>query len=241
MSQYGAVNALPLQYAAGINGVNALASLNAMNNMVNGANLNLASSLQNMGTSGGGPGQSTGFTPTFEATDRGIGGISSNDFNSWQNNFVNVISDQPPVNLQQTQQQTQQQATGPNGQQGAQQQGQGSFLNNLPNLGGPSPSLSQQKNVMQQPNNSLVNAASTMSPTSSVFATISSLPGQQQQNLFTLQTQYGNNGAVHNNGGGNNNGNTVQALQFQRADQLNMKMMGPSILALRGAHVAHGN
>ena len=71
------------------------------------------------------------------------------------------------------------------------------------------------KNVMQ----------GSSSPTNSVFAaTLSSLQGQQ--NLFNFQTQ------LHNG---------MQTVQFQRPDQLAMKMMGQSMAALRGGHVSHGN
>ena len=72
---------------------------------------------------------------------------------------------------------------------------------------------SMQKSVLQGMN------ASSTSPTSSsnVYATITSLP--QQSMSFTVQNPMGNG---------------MQAMQFQRPDQLAMKMMGPSILTLRG-------
>ncbi|XP_002155904.1 uncharacterized protein MAL13P1.336 [Hydra vulgaris] len=74
---------------------------------------------------------------------------------------------------------------------------------------------SVNKNVMQGP----------QSPTNSVFAaTLSSLQGQQ--NLFNFHTQ------LHNG---------MQTVQYQRPDQLAMKLMGQSMAALRGGHVSHGN
>ena len=68
--------------------------------------------------------------------------------------------------------------------------------------------------------------ASSASPTSSssVYATIASMPNQSM--AFTVQNPMGNG---------------LQAMQFQRPDQLTMKMMAPSILTVRNSQVPPGN
>lgn len=73
------------------------------------------------------------------------------------------------------------------------------------------------------PKNMVQGLPNSTSPTN-VLSTLSSLQGQQ--NMFSLQNQVGNG---------------MQNIQFQRPDQLTMKMMGSNLLALRGTHVAHGN
>ena len=194
------MNGLSLNaYATGLNNVNSLAALNAMNTMVNGNAITNLTNLQNLTGQG-----VTGFTPTFEnertLTQNGMNTLGNNaDFN-WPNNFVGVISDGTPY--QQTVNIT---SNGNNG------------LNNPSSFGLNMAFPSMPKNVMQ-------GLPTSTSPTNSVFATLSSLPGQQ--NMFTLQNQIGNG---------------MQAVQYQRPEQLAMKMMAPSLLALRGAHVAHGN
>ena len=194
------INGLSINaYPSGLNGVNGLAALSAMNNIVGSNQIANLTNLQNLTNH-----TVTGFTPTFE-TERGLSQASlnglagANDFNL-QNNFVGVIADGAPypqtVNITQT--------------NGSNLNGQTSFgLNmSLPTM---------QKNVMQ-------GLVASTSPTSSMLATLSSLPGQQ--NMFALQNQLGNG---------------VQAVQLRQPEQLAMKMMGPSILTLRGTHVAHGN
>ena len=80
----------------------------------------------------------------------------------------------------------------------------------------------QNVNMTSNRNNGLNNPLSGLNM--AFPSTLSSLPGQQ--NMFTLQNPIGNG---------------IQAIQYQRPEQLAMKMMAPSPLEVHGAHVAHGN
>ena len=77
-----------------------------------------------------------------------------------------------------------------------------------------------QKSLLQ----GMTAASSSPTSNSSVYATISSLP--QQSMAFAVQNPIGNG---------------LQAMQFQRPDQLAMKMMAPSILTVRNSQVPPGN
>ena len=192
------LNGLPLNaYTGNLSNVNSLAALNAMNTMVSGNTLPNLTNLQNLTGNG-----STGFTPTFEnersLAQAGLNNLgSSNDFN-WPNNFVSILSDNSPY------------------QQSVNITSDTNNLNTSFGLNMTFPSMSKT---------GIQGLTNTTSPTNSVFATLSSLPGQQ--NLFTLPNQVNN---------------TLQNVQLQRPEQLAaMKMMGNNVLALRGTHVGHSN
>lgn len=195
------MTSLPLNaYTNNLNNVNSLAALNAMSNIGTLPNLTNLQGLTGNGV--------TGFTPTFEG-ERSLGqaslnnmGNNTNDFN-WPNNFVGILSDDNPY-----QQNVNITSIGNN------------TINNSNSSFGLNMSFpSMPKNVMQ-------GLPSSTSPTSSVFASLNSLPGQQ--NMFGLQTQVSNN---------------MQNVQYQRPEQFNaMKMMGNSVLAMRGGgQISHGN
>jgi len=195
------MTALPLNaYTNNLNNVNSLAALNAMNNIGTLPNLTNLQGLTGNGV--------TGFTPTFEG-ERSLGqaglnnmGNNTNDFN-WPNNFVGILSDGSPY-----QQNVNITSNGNN------------TINNSNSSFGLNMSFpSMPKNVMQ-------GLPSSTSPTSSVFASLNSLPGQQ--NMFGLQNQVSNN---------------MQNVQYQRPEQFNaMKLMGNSVLAMRGGgQITHGN
>ncbi len=194
-----AVNA----YQAGMNSMNGIATFNAINGvpMVNGNNVSNVSGMQGIN----GQGLSAFPTPSYETeramVQNGLNNIGNNNDFNWPNNFVIADSNSYSQAMAITQ------------ANNANLTAANSFNMNL-NF----PAM--QKNLLQ----GMTVASSSPTSSSSVYATISSLP--QQSMAFTVQNPIGNG---------------LQAMQFQRPDQLAMKMMAPSILTVRNSQVPPGN
>ena len=192
-----AVNA----YQAGMNSMNGLAAFNALNSvgMVNGSGVGNVNGLQNIN----GQGLSAFPTPSYDTeramVQNGLSNIGNNNDFNWPNNFVIADSNAYSQAMAITQ---------ANNLSGA-----NSFNMNM-NF----PAM--QKGLLQ----GLTASSSSPTSSSSVYATISSMPNQSM--AFTVQNPMGNG---------------LQAMQFQRPDQLTMKMMAPSILTVRNSQVPHGN
>ena len=208
-------------YATGLNNV---AALNNAMNMVNGNGIANLANLQTL--------TNTGFTPTYEGERtlaqnglQNLGTANAADF-TWPSNFIGIMPDGTPY------------------QQSVNITSNGNTELNQASFGLNMSFPTMPKSVVQPVQNST-------SPTN-VLSTLSSLPGQQSMfSLQTNQSQVGNGLQGSGNGlqgsGGNGiqgGGNALQGgIEFQRSqDSMNMKMMAPNVLSLRGTHqVAHGN
>ena len=210
------------QYSNNVNQMSSL-SLNAYATGLN--NVAALNNAMNMAVNGNGIANlanlqtltNTGFTPTYEGertlAQNGLQNLGTQAADfTWPSNFIGIMPDGTPY------------------QQSVNISSNGNTELNQASFGLNMSFPTMPKSVVQPVQN-------TTSPTN-VLSTLSSLPGQQS--MFSMQT---NQSQVGNGLQGAGSNGLQGGMEFQRPqDGMNMKMMAPNVLSLRGTHqVAHGN